>query len=434
MNTTGPGLSPRAWLSSLELHGIKLGLSTMRALCAALGHPERQYRTVLVAGTNGKGSVAAMVSAALGAAGHRTARYTSPHLVRLEERFDIDGAAVDPAALDAAITRVRAVVDQLQGEGLIDIHPTFFEVTTLAAFELFRQAGIEVAVLEVGLGGRFDATNVVDPVASAIVSIAFDHEAYLGDTLEKIAYEKAGVIRPGCPTVVGDLPDAAGRVVRAVCDERGAARVDASAGCTVDASRHAGLTRLALSTPRGSYGPLTMALRGRHQVSNAVVAVRLLEAIDAVGVRVSRAAIESGLTSTKWPARLSLYERPGGRRLLVDGAHNPAGAATLAEYVDEEWPGGLPLVFGAMRDKHVTGMVEALVSVARPLVLTTAPGRRAAGAHELARALPAGFAGPVLQEPDRRAALDAAWAAGPTIVVAGSLYLAGAVLEDLGLL
>jgi dihydrofolate synthase/folylpolyglutamate synthase len=433
VNAPGPGLAPRAYLSSLELHGIKLGLSTIRALCAALGHPERSYRTVLVAGTNGKGSVAAMASTALCAAGHRTARYTSPHLVRLEERFDIDGAPVGADALDRAIVRVREAVERLQADGVIDVHPTFFEVTTAAAFELFRRAGVEIAVLEVGLGGRFDATSVADPVASAIVSIALDHEAFLGDTLEKIAFEKAGVIRPGVPVVTGELPEDAARVVRAVCAERGAPRVEAPAGCTVDATRHEGLTRLAVATPSGSYGPVTLALRGSHQVGNALVAVRLLEAIDAGGIPVPRPAIESGLSSARWPARLGVYERPGGRRLLVDGAHNPAGAATLATYVSEEWPGGLPVVFGAMRDKHVGGMLAALAPVARALVLTTAPGRRAAEAAELAAAVPAGYAGTVVKEPDVAAALARAWQAGPTIVVAGSLYLAGAVLEAQGL-
>jgi dihydrofolate synthase/folylpolyglutamate synthase len=433
VNAPGPGRSPRAYLSGLELHGIKLGLSTIRAICAALDHPERRYATVLVAGTNGKGSVAAMVAAALRAAGHRTARYTSPHLVRLEERFDIDGAAAEPADLDAAIGRVREAVDRLRAEGTIDVHPTFFEVTTAAAFELFRRAGVEVAVLEVGLGGRFDATNVVEPLASAIVSIALDHQAYLGDTLEKIAFEKAGVIRPGVPTVTGDLPVEAARLVGAVGEQRGAVIIEATAGCSIDGSRHEGLTRLALATPRGSYGPLMLALRGRHQIGNALVAVRLLEVLDGAGLRVPPAAIEHGLSSAHWPGRLSLYDRPGGRRLLVDGAHNPAGAAGLAEYIADEWPGGLPVVFGAMRDKEIGGMLAALAPVARPLVLTTAPGRRAAEARMLASEVPDGHPA-IVVEPDVRAALDRAWAAGPMIVVAGSLYLAGAVLHQEGLL
>jgi dihydrofolate synthase/folylpolyglutamate synthase len=430
VNGAGAEPPPRAWLAGLELHGIKLGLSTIRALCAALGHPERQFTSVLVAGTNGKGSVAAMVSTALRAAGHRTGRYTSPHLVRLEERFAIDGADVTPAALDEALGRVRHAVAQLQNEGVIDVHPTFFEATTAAAFELFRRAAVQVAVLEVGMGGRFDATNVADPAAVAITSIALDHEAYLGDTLAKIAFEKAGVIRPGRPVVVGQLPDEALEVVRTVSADRGASLVEAATGADVAVSRDAGRTALTLRTPAGAYGPLMLALRGRHQIGNALVAVRLLEALDAGGLRAGVAAIEAGLATAEWPARLGVYDLPGGRRLIVDGAHNPAGAAAFAEYVREEWPAGLPLVFGAMRDKQVRGMLEALAPIARPLIVTTAPGRRAAAATELAAIATDAGIDRVLLNPDPAVALAQAWREGRAVAVAGSLYLAGAILAN----
>ncbi len=427
------GAPLRAWLASLELHGIKLGLSTIRALCAALGHPERRFTTVLVAGTNGKGSVAAMVSTALHAAGHKTGRYTSPHLVRLEERFAIDDVEVTPAALDDALAGVRAAVDRLQADGAIDVHPTFFEVTTAAAFELFRREAVEVAVLEVGMGGRFDATNVADPAAVAITSIALDHEAFLGDTLAKIAFEKAGVIRPGRPVVVGALPDEALEVVRAATAERGAPLIEAATAVDVTATRAAGLTTVTIETPSRRYGPVTLSLRGRHQVGNALVAVRLLEALEAAGVRTGAAAIEAGLTSAQWPARLGVYERPGARRLIVDGAHNPAGALALAEYLRDEWPPGVPLVFGAMRDKHLRGMLEALAQIARPLVVTSAPGRRAAAAAELAALAEAAGIARVLVEPDPVLALARAWREGRVVAVAGSLYLAGAVLAHEGL-
>jgi len=429
VSVPGPGTSPRAYLTGLELHGIKLGLSTIRAICAALGHPERAFRTVLVAGTNGKGSVAAMTAAALRAAGHRTARYTSPHLVRLEERFDIDGTPLAPGTLDEAISVVREAVERLRADEVIDVHPTFFEVTTASAFVAFARAAIEVAVLEVGLGGRFDATNVADPLAVAITSIAFDHEAYLGHTLASIAFEKAGVIRPGRPVVTGRLPPEAFEVVQAVARERGASLVVAPEGCRVEATRAEGLTSLIVDTPARQYGPLTLALRGRHQVDNALVAVRLLETLDAAGVPVGGGAITAGLETAQWPARLSMHERPGGRRLLVDGAHNPEGARALADYIREEWPAGLPVVFGAMRDKRIAEMLATLSGLACPLVVTTAPGQRAAAAMEIAAASREAGIGTAIVEPDVRAALDRAWAAGPEIVVAGSLYLAGRVLE-----
>jgi dihydrofolate synthase/folylpolyglutamate synthase len=433
VSTPGPAASPRAWLTSLELHGIKLGLSTIRAICAALGHPQRAFPSVLVAGTNGKGSVAAMAAAALQAAGHRTGRYTSPHLVRLEERFAIDGVPVTAASLDDALEAVREAVMRLQGEGTIDVHPTFFEVTTAAAFELFRRAGVRIAVLEVGMGGRFDATNVCDPSVVVITSIALDHQAYLGDTLARIAFEKAGVVRPQRPVVIGELPSEALEVVRMASAERGAVLIEAAAGVAVTVARHAGLTSLALETPVRRYGPVTLALRGRHQVGNAVVTVRALEALEECGTPIGGEAIACGLASAVWPARLGVYARPGDRTLVVDGAHNPAGAAALAEYVRDEWPSGLPLVFGAMRDKEIPAMLAALGPIAKPLIVTTVPGHRAAAAADLAAQAAAAGIENVLVEPDVDVALSRGWREGPVVAVAGSLYLAGEVLAHEGL-
>ena len=200
--------SPLPWLFALEQFGIKFGLENISAIVERLGHPERAFRSIHIAGTNGKGSVTAMVDAALRDAGHRSARFTSPHLVDLSERFVIDGRPVNGDALAAAIDDVRMAIDDLRAHGRLDVQPTFFEVTTAVAFLLFQRAGVDVAVLEVGLGGRLDATNVVTPpalVATAITSIAFDHQLYLGTTLREIALEKAGIIKPGVPVVVGPL-------------------------------------------------------------------------------------------------------------------------------------------------------------------------------------------------------------------------------------
>ena len=196
-------MDPLQYLLSLEKFGIKFGLANIRTLCAALGEPQTTFRSILIAGTNGKGSVTAMVDRGLRAAGLRVGRYTSPHLVRLEERFAIDGTPVDTATLEDVIEQVRARIDQLLASGALEAPPTFFEVTTAVAFEIFRRARVEFAVLEVGLGGRLDSTNCVEPIAAAITSIAFDHEQYLGHTLAAIAAEKAGVIRRGIPVVIG---------------------------------------------------------------------------------------------------------------------------------------------------------------------------------------------------------------------------------------
>ena len=429
MTGPDPNASPRDYLASLEQFGIKLGLETIRALCETLGDPQYSWPSVLIAGTNGKGSVAAFTSEALRAAGHRVGRYTSPHLIRLEERFHIDGRPVTSGALDEALDRIRRAVSELQRTGRLDVHPTYFEVTTAAAFWLFSSARVDTAVLEVGLGGRFDATNVVTPLVTCITTIAHDHEQYLGTSLTDIAREKAGIIKPGVPVVIGELPPEARYVVAGTCRERSAPLVEAFSGVGATTSIESGVTVMSLTTPERQYDGVRLGLRGDHQAHNAVVAVRVLESLDARGVRVPPEAVRHGLEAAEWPARLDLRVLKDGRRALIDGAHNPAGAEALSRYLRREWPGGLPIVFGAMRDKDLPGMLAPLAPLARPLVLTQGPGARSASVSELAAAAETvGLRSPVL-EPNMYHALERAWSTGRTIAVAGSLYLAGAVLE-----
>ena len=425
-------MDSRAWLAHLEQFGIKLGLDTIAAIAGALGHPERACPVLHVAGTNGKGSVSAMVAHALTSSGLVTARYTSPHLVRLEERFAVDGRPVPGASLDTALDQVRNAVGQLQSAGTLTVEPTFFEATTAAGFVLFREAGADIAVVEVGLGGRHDATNIVAPLVTAITSVDFDHEAQLGTTLSSIASEKAGTIKPGVPVVVGPLPEQARAVVETVARERAAPVVDAFDGVGVVARPDHGRYQVTITTPTRCYGPLRLALAGRHQVDNAVVAVRLLETAAERGVRVTGDAIERGLTDARWRARLEALDTPRGQ-VLIDGAHNPAGARALTSYLQDVFPAGLPLVLGVMGDKALDQMLGALAQVARPLVLTRAPGARAADPQQMAeivRSIAPGI--DVFVEPDVDAALARAWSHGPVIVVAGSLYLAGDVLARLG--
>jgi len=405
-----------AFLFSLERFGMKFGLASMGSLCDALGYPERTFSSIHVAGTNGKGSVTAMLDAALRAAGHRSARYTSPHLERLEERFVIDGREVEPAALEASAARVREAIEQMLADGRLAALPTFFECTTAVAFDLFRDARVDVAVLEVGLGGRLDATNVVMPIATAIVSIDFDHQAQLGDTLESIAFEKAGIIKPGVPCVIGAMPAPAMDVIARVAAERGAPLV--RAGYDPDlAARVAAL-------------PLSLA--GAHQRANAAVALRLLEVIDADArhaIRVNRGAREAGLATAIWPGRLETIEWRG-RPVLLDAAHNPAGARALASYLASAAPAGVTLVFGAMQDKAIGAMLRELASVTRRLICTTAPTPRAAAAADLAAAAAAGgLTAEVVEDP--MAALERARTTADMLVVAGSIFLIGAVRERL---
>ena len=214
------------YLFSLEQYGIKLGLDNIRTLCEALGHPERRFTSLVVAGTNGKGSVAAMVDRALQSAGYPTGRFTSPHLVRVEERFAVDGRPVTPAVLTREASRLRRIVGQLLSTGRLAAPPTYFEATTAIALSLFCEAGVRVAVLEVGMGGRFDATNVVTPAAAVITSIDLDHQQFLGATLEAIAFEKAGVIKPETLVVCGETKTPAAEVVRRVCREQQARLIE----------------------------------------------------------------------------------------------------------------------------------------------------------------------------------------------------------------
>ena len=418
-------------LLAREFFGIKLGLDNMRALVAALDHPERAYRTTIVAGTNGKGSVTAMVDYALRAAGHRTARYTSPHLVRLEERFVIDGAEISSDQLEDAVAHVLSVEETCRANGTLAHPATFFELATAAAFELFRRAKVDIAVIEVGLGGRFDATNVVEPMAAAITSIDFDHTRHLGRTLPEIAFEKAGVIKPGIPVVTGDLTADAEAVVQRVCTEQGARLVPAHEGVETPGVVTDGRARLTIETATRTYGPLTIGLAGRHQIGNAVVAVRLLEELDTLGVHVTAEAVARGLETVRWRARLEHVRLADGRTLLLDAAHNPAGAAALASYLREVWPEGVVLVFGAMADKDIDGMLSALVPAAREIIVTQVEGGRAAALDALAAAARSHFTRPssVRAIANPRHAIDTALAAGPAVCVAGSIFLLGGVLS-----
>jgi dihydrofolate synthase / folylpolyglutamate synthase len=425
-------MDAREYLFSLEKFGIKFGLANIRTLARALGQPHNRFRSILIAGTNGKGSVTAMVDCALRSAGLHVGRYTSPHLVKLEERFAIDGESVRTAVLVSAIEELRRLIDRLLASGELDAPPTFFEVTTAIAFELFARAGVDVAVLEVGLGGRLDSTNMVEPVAAAITSIDFDHEQYLGNTLAAIAAEKAGVVRPNIPVVAGPLQPEARDVLVSVCGALGADFIDANAGVAIDSTSAEGRTLAHITTPARDYGWMPLGLRGDHQVPNAVVAVRLLEALEPT-LPLTVDAIRAGIRDVRWPGRLQMIEVAGGRRALLDAAHNPAGAYALARYLRREFPEALPIVFGALRDKDAAMMLKALLPVASRIVVTEPPSARARPAEELAAiASEISPEATIDIERDPGGALRRAWSDSPVACVAGSIFLIGAVLERLG--
>ena len=417
-----PPRSSRTALLALEQIGIKLGLDQIRALVERLGRPDRAFPSIIVAGTNGKGSVTAMIERGLRAAGLRTGRFTSPHLVDLEERFAVNGEPISAETLDDAAGRV---LDAASG---LPAPPSFFEATTALALDVFRNAPIDVAVLEVGLGGRLDATNVVNAKAAVITSVDFDHEEYLGRTIDAIAGEKAAVIKPGALAVLAANPPAVDRVVERAAVETGARLVKASDGVTTDVHMVDGRANLNLRTPTRSYGTIRLSLAGRHQVNNAVTAVRLLEALPSeLGFEISESAIVVAVQEVVWPARLETIT-VSAVEVLLDGAHNPAGAGALAAHVLETYRQPLPLIVGAMRDKALDALVAALAPAASHFVFTAASTPRAAAPIDLlnvARQVSPGVPAVIESQPIRAVSMAAAF--GSPVVVAGSLYLAGEI-------
>ena len=414
--------STRAALFALEHVGIKLGLDQIRALVTQLERPDRAYPSIIIAGTNGKGSVTAMIERGLRAAGYRTGRFTSPHLVNLEERFAVDGEPISAEALDAAAGRILKAATHLPAP------PSFFEATTAMALDVFREAGVEYAVLEVGLGGRLDATNVVDSTAAVITSVDFDHEQYLGHTLEAIAREKAGVIKPGAVVVLSPNEPEVEHVVASSCRAVGASLIRAREGVVADVDMVKGRAHITVTTPLRSYPRIQLALCGRHQVDNAITAIRMLETLASDGpLTVGPNAVIAAIEDVVWPARLETL-MVESVEVLLDGAHNPAGARALSSHVLETYHRRLPMVVGAMRDKSLDALVLALAAGASHFIFTSASTPRAATPEELsdaaARIAPDT---PRLTEREPVRAVSMAAAFGSPVIVAGSLYLAGEV-------
>jgi len=368
-----------AYLYRLQKHGIKLGLTTMAALMGRLGMPQTRYRTLHIAGTNGKGSTAAMTAAILQAAGYRVGLYTSPHLVEFRERIRVNSEMITES-------RVAQLTEQLQTLCQPDLSPTFFEYTTAMAFQYFADSGVDVAVVEVGLGGRFDATNVVTPMACAVTTISIDHQEYLGGTCSAIAFEKAGIIKPGVPVVVGRLEDEAWQTIKQVAGERQAPVFRLNTDFCTAGER---LQQFSYHGLGMKYDGLSCALEGRHQLDNAACALALLGAVAPQGIAVTDGAVRTGLRTVNWAGRLEVVDRRPS--LILDGAHNPAAAAALADFLasSDRFQPSRPviLVLGMMRDKDHRGFVTPLKSLVDEVVLTQADLPRSATAQELRASL-----------------------------------------------
>jgi dihydrofolate synthase/folylpolyglutamate synthase len=403
-----------------EIKTAKYGLERIRTLLEALGHPERLPRLVHVAGTNGKGSTCAMIESGLRAGGLRTGLFTSPHLVEPTERIRVNGCPVSADRFAAAFDTVHACAEELLDRGAIDLHPTYFETVTAMAFLLFRQFEVETAVFEVGLGGRLDATNVVEPELCVITPIDFDHEALLGKSLEAIAGEKAGILKRGVPAVfAAQRPEAQATLDRRA-KELGVPVTNAAEKWHADdVNCHARGCKFTLRDGRTVH--VECPLPGAHQLVNAIVAVAALDQL-----HVPASSIEQGIAGTRWPGRLEVVsECP---EVIVDGAHNPAGARALADYIGCFYRDRrVVIIYGAMRDKAVAEMAGILFPCADD-VIATAPKQSRAVDPETIREL--------TDHPNLTTALDLAQAldiarrvpSNPVIFITGSLFLVGEAL------
>jgi dihydrofolate synthase/folylpolyglutamate synthase len=383
------------WLFGTQYRGIKLGLENVRALLTALGEPQNALRFIHVAGTNGKGSVCAMVDSICRTAGLKTGLFTSPHLIRFSERIRINGVPIDDAEFVRGIQRIRALIDE-------ERHPTFFEITTALAFDYFRSQGVDLVVLETGLGGRLDATNVVYPLVSVLTAIDMDHQKWLGATLSEIAAEKAGIIKSGVPIVSGrQLAE-----VRAVLEQI-AAKLSAP-----------------ISYAEIPVDDLSIGLAGSHQRLNAAIAVC---AIRQAGIPASSEALKEGLANVYWPGRFQRIQE----RIVLDGAHNPAAARCVVETWNEcVGPEKATIIFGGLVDKDLQGMILTLSPLAARFLIAPIRSQRAAPPAEIERYVPKHLSATLCASAAQ--ALDLARRFEERVLVTGSLFLVGETLAILG--
>jgi len=410
-------------------------LTRMDALLARLGNPHHDRSYLHVAGTKGKGSTALMASGVLTAAGHRVGLYTSPHLLDLRERIAVDALPIAPDALRDGIRRVRPHVEAMARDA-VPRAPTFFEILTAIALLHFRTVRTDVAVLEVGLGGRLDATNVVTPLVSAITSLSLDHVEQLGDSLQAIAAEKAGIIKPGVPVVSAPQPDEAMAVVERIAAERGAplslvGRDIEITHCDLDRRGDRVGSRISVRTPRRRYDDLWLPVAGRHQAINAAVAVGVLEQAAERDLAWEARALREGFARAAPPARIEVLGRAPW--IINDGAHNPASIRALVEVIGEAFPHErFILVFASAADKDYAGGLAEIVGLADHVVVTTSGSPRSAAPADLARAARRLQDVPVDVTPEAATAAERALQLAcrdDLVCFTGSFYLAGQVAE-----
>ena len=419
----------------------KFDLAHMRQLVEALGNPQRKLPSVLIAGTNGKGSTAATLASIAQAAGYRTGLYTSPHLVRVNERIQINHEQISDAEFAMIYDRVEAVALELVERGELPWHPSFFEMLTAMAFEYFASAGVELAVLEVGLGGRLDATNIADPCISVITDIDFDHQIFLGNTLPEIAREKAGIIRPKGTVVLLPQHPVVNETMGQEIMDRDARAISAvkhmpsmTPGADHELADAHGQNKFPLAV-MGEEIVVDFPLAGRHQLRNLALAITAAEQLNQCGFKISPRNVEQGIRLTRWPARFQVIPHEGGLpEIVLDVAHNPAGAWALRSalstfYEDRR----LTFIFGSMRDKAISEIADILFPMADRVIATQADNPRAASPEEIVK-IGAHTQTEILQAKSVREALEhARTLAGENgvIVITGSIYIVGEALSIL---
>ena len=397
------------FLRSLQLFGAKPGLERALRLAERAGRPHERVRFIHVAGTNGKGSTCAMLEAIYRAARLRVGLYTSPHLVSFRERIQINREFIS----EQDVIRLTAMLQEWTREFPEENHPTFFEVVTIMALCYFAEQNCDLVILETGLGGRLDATNIVTPLASVITNVQFDHEKWLGSTIEEIAREKAGIIKPRVPVITG-------------ADDPSARNIIAETAAAKEAPLH--------SVGKGDAEKLSgkVNLRGAHQIVNAALAVKTVEVLSDQ-IPVGAEAIRTGLKTVQWPARLQVVSR-GQQTIVLDGAHNPAGAEALAAALRSEFGDQpLSLIIGLLQDKNWESVCGTLARRATKIVTTPVSSHRTASAEKLAAACAGANPSATVVATDRVATALASVESDALVVITGSLYLVGEAMELLGL-
>lgn len=413
------------YLNQAQLFGIRLGLENINALLDSFERPQEAFPVIHVAGTNGKGSVCAMLERVLREHGLKTGLYTSPHLVDVRERIRINGRMILNDELCCWLKEISRQEDRLKKKGQIAGRLTYFEILTAAALLHFRKKKVDLAVLEVGMGGRFDATNVVKPEVAVITSISLDHQQYLGETVEKIAGEKAGIIKPGKPCVSGARNREAAWVIRKKCRELSSPLVEVfGRGRKLLIENWSWPMTFVYETEDESYR-FSPSLPGVHQGENAAIAISALEVLKERGWKIKKQKIISGLSHTEWPGRLEIISRRPP--VILDGCHNEEGARAVSDYLKKTVRQPVILVFAVMKDKDVGKIAGHLFPLAARIILTRPPVERAARPEEVAGRVPE-FTGKYFLEDDAFQAfrLALALSAGEVpVLIAGSLYLVG---------